>query len=178
MAQTNFLKNLAEVCALAALPRQGNARKHLEVALANALFFTWRREDDTPSFRWDPIEDSRHAYRWTAPTDDKQGVEHGANVLAAVGLPIATVVPSQHNGVVHLQIVGGHVSKEGFSFVWPIWREPIGLAAIRALLSHPSLAEGPAALGHLGVVEVRRARRISVGKFMNFTRAEPVEPSS
>jgi hypothetical protein len=33
------------------------------------------------------------------------------------------------------------------------------------------------ALAHLGVVEVRRARRIGVGKFMNFMRAEPVEPA-
>jgi hypothetical protein len=48
------------------------------------------------------------------------------------------------------------------------------LVVIRALLAHPDLSI-PGALAHLGVVEVREARRISVGKFMNFTLAQPIE---
>ncbi|MGD9884939.1 MAG: hypothetical protein AB7U95_33035 [Reyranella sp.] len=62
-------------------------------------------------------------------------------------------------------------------FSWPVWKDPTSLAGIRALLSHPGLKDGPAALSHLDVVEVRQTRRISVGKFMNFTRATLVSAS-
>jgi hypothetical protein len=42
-----------------------------------------------------------------------------------------------------------------------------------AMLAHPDLRK-PHELGHLGVDHVLVARRISVGKFMNFSRARPV----
>ena len=48
------------------------------------------------------------------------------------------------------------------------------LAAIRALLGHVGL-DNRTTWDALGIVELRRARRISVGKFMNFTRAEPIQ---
>jgi hypothetical protein len=171
VAQTSFLKNLAEVCSLDVFPRRGDRERAFREAIEEALFLAWRREDDTPSFRWDPIEDSRHAYRWAAPTDEKQGVEHGANVLAAIGLPVVTAVPSQRNGRVRLQVVGGDVS-ERFSFAWPIWRDPASLVSIRSLLAHPDLRT-PGALAHLGVDQVRLAHRISPSgsKYMNFTFA-------
>jgi len=172
VAQTSFLKSLAEVVSPDALQGRGDREKRLVHAIARALFAPWRREDDTPSFRWDPVEDSRHAYRWTAPADDKQGVEHGANVLAAIGLPVVTVVPSQRNREVRLQAVGGDVSAEGFSFAWPIWREPASLCSIRALLSHPGLRI-PGALAHLGVDHVKVARRFTPpgSKYMNYSFA-------
>jgi hypothetical protein len=172
VAQTSFLKSLAEVVSLDALPGHGERERQLVQAIERALFAPWRREDDTPSFRWDPIEDSRHAYRWTAPADDKQGVEHGANVLAAVGLPVVTVVPSQRNREVRLQVVGGEVSAEGFSFAWPIWREAASLSGIRALLSHPGLRI-PGAVAHLGVDHVKVARRFAPpgSKYMNYSFA-------
>ena len=56
----------------------------------------------------------------------------------------------------------------------PIWSEPASLTAIRAMLTHPELINDPAKLRHLGIEQVRRARRISVGRFMNFARAEMV----
>jgi hypothetical protein len=59
-------------------------------------------------------------------------------------------------------------------WLWPIWRQPASLAAIRALLSHPDLTKGATALAHLGVEQVRRAQRISNGRFNNFTRAEVI----
>ena len=69
-------------------------------------------------------------------------------------------------------VLGGTRERDGgFAFQWPIWRHPISLAAIRALLGHGGLGK-PATREALGVVELRRARRISVGKYMNFTRAE------
>jgi hypothetical protein len=178
VAQTNFLKSLAAVVSLDALPGDGDREEHLLQAIARALFATWRREDDTPSFRWDPVEDSRHAYRWAAPTDEKQGVEHGANVLAAIGLPILTVVPQQRRGEVRLLTAGGEFSPD-FSFAWPIWREPASLQSIRCLLLHPDMRT-PGALAHLGLEEVRTTRRINApgSKYQNFTLAHTEASSS
>jgi hypothetical protein len=171
VAQTSFLKSLAAVVSLDGLAGHGDREARLVQAIARALFATWRREDETPSFRWDPVEDSRHAYRWAAPTDEKQGVEHGANVLAAIGLPILTVVPNQRSGEVRLLVAGGEFSPD-FSFAWPIWREPASLQSIRSLLLHPNLRT-PGALAHLGLEEVRTTRRINApgSKYQNFTLA-------
>ena len=105
------------------------------------------------------------------PSGDKATTQHGANRLAAIGLSALTVAPAQRLDRVRLQVIGGSTGRE-FAFCWPIWREPASLATIRALLSYPDLDKGQEALAYFGVVQVRRARRISVGKFMNFTRAD------
>jgi hypothetical protein len=70
-------------------------------------------------------------------------------------------------------MIGGAAGRGGFSFAWPIWRDPATLCAIQALVAHPALRE-PGSLASLGVDHVMIARRISVGKFMNFTRATPL----
>jgi hypothetical protein len=71
------------------------------------------------------------------PTDMayKTGTQHGANRLAAVGLSMLTVVPEQRAGRIPPSIIGGAFGSNGFSFAWPIWREPATLAAIRSLLA-------------------------------------------
>jgi len=62
-----------------------------------------------------------------------------------------------------------------FVIRWSIWRQPICLACIRALLGHPDL-ESRETLAVLGIVEARQAWRISAAKFMNVTRAVPEAP--
>ena len=144
--------------------------------LSEALFASWTRPDTTRSFRWDPHEDVRYALRATDPTDSKtkETTQHGANRLAAVGLSALTVVPRHRAGDTRLEILGGgRDSGGGFFFTWPIWREPISLAMIRSLLGHHGLDDA-ATRTELGIVDRRRARRISSGKFMNFTRAESI----
>ena len=79
------------------------------------------------------------------------------------------------SGRVRLGVLGGRRDRGEFAFAWPIWRLPASLAAITAILSHPDLQQGPAALAYLGVVEVRRTHRIRVDRYANFTRAEAVE---
>jgi len=172
----HFLDRLARVPAEPAPPPRGRRKTAVTLTAADclteALFAPWHRSDPTFSFRWDPEEDVRYALMAGNPTDAayKPGTQHGANRLAAVGLAVLTVVPETRAGRVRPAIPGG-AWKDGFSFAWPIWREPASLSAIRALLGHPDLrtTEG---LGHLGVEHVLVARRISVGKFMNFTRAQ------
>jgi hypothetical protein len=173
----HFLDRLADVPRMEAPPPRGRGKSAVVLTAAEtlhaALFVPWTRQDPTPAFRWDPAEDVRYALRADDPSGDKSTTQHGANRLAALGLPALTATPTRRGERVRLQVSGGIFERE-FVFSWPIWRDAASLAAIRALLAHPGLAEGPSALAHLGVVEVRRARRLGVGKFMNFTRADPV----
>jgi hypothetical protein len=141
--------------------------------MGEALFQPWSRQDPTPAFRWDPAEDMRYALRADDPSGDKTTTQHGANRLAVLGLSVLTVTPARRGGQVRLQLLGASTGRE-VAFFWPIWREPASLAAIRALLTHPALSLGPGGLAHLGVEQVRCARRISVGKFRNFARADVV----
>lgn len=139
--------------------------------ISEALFSAWHRSDATFSFRWDPDEDVRYALMPGDPAAPmyKLGTQHGANQLAAVGLAALTVIPETRAGQTRLSIVGGSFGERGFSISWPIWKEPATLSSIRSMLGHPDLRKGDG-LANLGVDHVLTARRISVGKFMNFTR--------
>jgi hypothetical protein len=176
----HFLDRLATVPQTEAPPPRGRGRKVVTLtaaeALHEALFQPWTRQDPTPAFRWDPAEDVRYALRADDPSGEKP-TQHGANRLAALGLSVLTVTPAQRGKRVRLQMLGGAFERNDFAFYWPIWREPTSLAGIRALLGHPDLIDGGSKLVHLGAAEVRRARRIVVGKFkyMNFMRAEALE---
>ena len=174
----HFLSRLAAVPRETAPPKRGEGRRKVEISetrcLQEALFAVWERPDATSSFRWDPNEDVRYALRATDPTDakTKATTQHGANRLAAVGLSVFTVVPRRRTHQIRLSLVGGHHESHGnVAIEWPIWREAISLATIRALLVHPQL-DRPSTRDALGVVDRRRVRRISIGRFMNVTRAE------
>lgn len=175
----HFLERLAAVPRESAPPPRGKGKKAIALSaaecLAEALFQPWRRDDPTFSFRWDPEEDIRYALMAGDPTDAayKAYTQHGANRLAAIGLGALTLAPEMRAGRVRPVIVGGSSGPDGFSFRWPIWRHPATLSAIRALLSHPGLRD-PEGLEHLGVDHVVAAQRISVGKFMNFSRARSI----
>ena len=177
-----FLSRLASVPRETVPLTRGSDQKRRSVSeaecLSEALFAPWQRPDQAKnrSFRWDPHEDVRHALRANDPTDrkTKEGTQHGANRLAAVGLSVLTVVPTQNRGEMHLALIGGSRERNGVHIVsWPIWREPVSLSGIRALLAHPHL-DDPDARAALGVVERRRAKRIFYEKFMNLTRAVSV----
>lgn len=174
----HFLERLAALPGEASPPPRGIGKKaslSASECLAEALFNPWERNDSTFSFRWDPEEAVRYALLAGDPTDRayKAGTQHGANRLAAIGLTALPVVPRMRAGRVRASVVAGAFGADGFSVAWPIWREPATLSGIRALLAHPRLRE-PDALGYLGVDHVLIARRISVGKFMNFSRARPL----
>jgi hypothetical protein len=175
----HFLERLAIVPGETEPPSLGKRKTAVmpssSECLSEALFQPWHRRDSTFSFRWDPEEDVRYALMAGDPTDPayKGGTQHGANRLAAVGLAALTVVPITRGGRVRPSVIGGVSGPTGFSFAWPIWREPVTLVTIRTLLSHPALRE-PGGLTHLGVDHVVITRRLSVGKFMNFSRARPI----
>lgn len=174
----HFLDRLASVPAQSVPPVRGRTKGGVRTAadvIHEALFEPWHRDDPTFSFRWDPDEDVRYALMAGDPTDAsyKSGTQHGANRLAAVGLAVLTVVPQQRRGKVRPSVLGGQFDGAGFSMAWPVWQGTATLRAIQGLIGHPEL-RAPGALAHLGVDHVVAARRISVGKFMNFSRARPL----
>ncbi len=180
----HFLDRLASIPKEDAPPPRGRGKQARSISasecISEAIFQPWHRNDPTFSLRWDPEEDVRYALMAGNPTDAsyKSGTQHGANRLAAVGLAALTVAPETRGGQVRPSILGGKFGRRGeFSFAWPIWRDPASLASVRALLGHPKLYD-PNSLSHLSVDHVLVARRISVGKFMNFTRARILEKSS
>ena len=181
----HFMSRLASVPQESVPPARGAGRKKTCIGetdcLREALFEPWTRLDATFSFRWDPHEDVRYALRATDPTDSKtkETTQHGANRLAAIGLAALTVVPRLRGVTGQLAVIGGMRERGGgFAFTWPVWRHPVSLAAIRSLLGHTGLVKR-ATWDALNILELRRARRISVGKFMNFTRAESIsEPEA
>ena len=174
----HFLARLEAVPKTAVPPPRGKGRRKTVLAegdcLRETLFEPWRRPDATPSFRWDYCEDVRYALRATDPTDSKtkETTQHGANRLAAVGLATLTVVPQRSvGGTTRLALPGGRRDHGRFTFSWPIWRNPITLPSLLALLGHPALHD-PDQRAVFGVVECRRATRVPNGKFMNVSRAE------
>ena len=178
-----FLERLANVPRKPAPEHCRNGKRAVSISesecLKQALFQPWHRNDDkASSFRWDPEDDVRYALMAGDPTDNayKTGTQHGANRLAAIGLGVLTLVPEMRAGRVRPSAIGGARAVGGFSFTWPIWREPATLTAIRALLAHPGLREIDA-LAHLGVDHVMVAQRISVGKYMNVSRARLLQPN-
>ena len=174
-----FLERLASVPKQISPPARGIGRQKKKIpeseCIEEALFASWKRPDATQSFRWDPNEDVRYANRARNPTDakSKETTQHGANRLAAIGFSVMTVVPTFSGNEAKLSMIGCSRKRDGtYVFRWPIWKYPISLSCIRALLVHPSLAKSQK-LADFGIVEVNRADRISNGKFMNVTRAVP-----
>ncbi len=167
----HFLSRLRDLPDLARSDRE-RARD----AVHEALFAPWDRADRTDGFRWDPAEDVRHAYRFDDPTKSatKQGTQHGANILAAVGLATLMVAPHRRGPDIRLDVRGGRRERR-FSLQWPIWAYPASLERICGMLDHPELHRMETR-AMLGITEVFRSRQISVGKLLNMTRAKPVAP--
>lgn len=144
--------------------------------VARALFRPWERRDPTQSFRWDPAEDRRYALRARDPSADAATTQHGANVLAAIALPLLPLFAvRRHGGARVLAPMTRHGPAREIEFTWPLWTRPARLAAIRALLAHPELAADlPDASALPQTAAVMRARRIQVGKYFNVAPARRI----
>lgn len=141
------------------------------------LFAPWSYDDplEKSTLRWDPVDDVRYALRWRNPSGDperkKRGGMVGANALAAQALPLFPTA-----------LVDGRLVTAGFSridrqvaWTWPIWEPDLPLPVVKTLLVLDELQERTPPRSRLlprGVVEVYRSRRITVGKYRNFTPAE------
>ena len=121
---------------------------------------------------WIHAADSHSGDRSSTPSPPPCG--QSDRLLAAVGLTALTVVPERRAGKARLGILGGGRDPDGaFTFTWPLWRDPISLVTIRALLGHPGL-DNPTTRAELGIVDRLRTRRVSFARYMNVTRAESI----
>ena len=100
------------------------------------------------------------------PLTDPFDIDH------RIGHEIELIVDSGSPGIEPTSVVD--LSGDGIRILRRIWTGELE-AYSGSVLSHPELRT-PGALDHLGVEDVYVARRISVGKFMNFSRARPLEP--
>lgn len=176
----HFLSRLADVPAGRLPARLAKTRKPPDLNapsfIGEALFAPWTRRDLTDGLRWDPAEDRRYALRADDPSGDPAGMQHGANRLAAVGLPVLPGAVVRRRGDTRfLNAATSYGPDGGIRITWPIWTVPARLPGIRALLAHPALAgesDDIRKLAPQGVAFAFRAHRISVGKFFNITPAE------
>jgi len=106
------------------------------------------------------------------PSDstDRVGTQNRANCLAAVGLAALTIAPEMRAARGDPRVIGGLSGAVGLSFAFPIWRDATTLSAVHALRSQSDLRKQER-LKYLVIHHVLVEKRISFGKFMNFSRA-------
>lgn len=146
--------------------------------IQRALFAHWGRHDPTESFRWDFREDRRYALRYLNPSHDSPTTEHGANRLAVLGLLSFQCAPTYRGLRRDLAMRGASRGRDRrVRITWPIWHKPASLESIHAMLDDPELVKDDPSLRALerySVDQLRRAYRLPVGKFVNFSRAEAI----
>jgi hypothetical protein len=142
--------------------------------IRSALFETWTYSDPRPSMRWDPQDDRRYALRASDPAGGQSPITtvRGANCLAIQCLPCFPTAPV--NGEVRTR--GFYRDRSRVTFCWPIWDTPITINCLQSLLGHAEIVEerpSKGVLRPLGVIEVFHSRRLTVGRFRNFTTGVP-----
>lgn len=140
--------------------------------LREALFGPWRYRDPSPIMRWDDEDDRRYALRWDEPSKDPVRTVRGANRLAIAALPLFSVVPASSSAVATTAFKG---KKSNDTYItWPLWSGWLSLDAVRSLLSLRELQHADVTtskLRPLGILAVCRSKRITLGKYRNFTPA-------
>ncbi|MFA5505408.1 MAG: type I-U CRISPR-associated helicase/endonuclease Cas3 [Vulcanimicrobiota bacterium] len=151
----HFLKTMRQL-------REETTQEHLEACLSGP----WKYEDGKPSLRFDPEDDRRYALRWREPSKDPVRTVRGANRLAVEAIPLFTCLPDGSR----MQTVGfvGRGARSTF-LDWPLWEVPLSLDSVRSLLNHSDWLAKLRNSQLLGVSEVFRSQRITVGKVRNFT---------
>lgn len=159
----HFLKFMAEL-----------ARITTPAQIQAALFRSWQYDEHKLSMRWDPADDRRYSLRWDDPSGDVIRTVRGANRLAIEALPLFPVAPMGGD----LETTGfGSPTGRGTFWTWPIWAPPLLLDTVRSVLALETLQSAKPdrrELAARGIAEVFRSKRITTGKFRNFTPAEAV----
>lgn len=141
--------------------------------LRRSLYEPWTYPDRKLGLRWDPQEDRRYALRWANPSGgDGVPTVRGANRLAVEAIPLLPTTPAGK----HLQTTGFTRDDRKDWFTWPIWDCAIGVDVVRSLLALAGIQVAEPdrrQLRTVGVVEVFRSRRTTVGQYRNFSPARP-----
>ena len=148
-----------------------------EEKIREAIFGPWKYEDDVHSLGLYPQTTRLHAYRNIAPTSDNSQSNAGVILLALQALPLFSTVPYQGSISKGAMLKTTGFRREGGNdvFFWPIWEPPIGLDALKTLLSSQELANGAngrEALERRGVVSVYKCMRLE-GEKGRFSFSSP-----
>ncbi len=143
--------------------------------IAATLFAPWTYPDEKLSMRWDPVEDRRYALMDRNPTapGNESRTEWMANLLAYRAL---VMFPSAPRGA-KLTTTAWADHGDGPLFTWSLWERPLDAASIRSLLALAELSKPKpdrSILRRRGVLATFRSRRISVGKYTNFSPAKGI----
>jgi CRISPR-associated endonuclease/helicase Cas3 len=148
--------------------------------LHSALFTNWTYQDPGrgANLRWDPSDDRRYALRWGNPSTDPNMTMRGANRLAIEALPFYLTIPTHYA----LETTGfNHIRGQGVLWNWPIWSVAVDVETCRSILQsavYPErkvpgnatkLGDQQSQLSARGIVAVFQSKRITTGKFRNFT---------
>jgi hypothetical protein len=143
--------------------------------LEAALFSGWRYQTSASSMRWDPVDEKRqYAIQASDPTNataNPSFADPGANFLAIEALPLFPFIPDRH------------ASQPGFnrdarsqSWTWVLWREPVTLDMLHALIATVSSKERNDADGTNSLVcaRFRSAIVMPSGRYRCFTRPRAI----
>jgi hypothetical protein len=153
----HFLASMAKLCAVSTRDN-----------LFDALFRSWRYEDDRPSMRWDPNDYRPYALRAFNPSGDPIRTVRGANRLAIEALPYFATVPTER-GIATTAF--SRLERERF-ISWPVWITALELASAGAVMAYPEIVKEHPDSRHLaarGIGQVFRARRFTEGQHRNFS---------
>jgi hypothetical protein len=148
------------------------AKETTQAQLREALFGPWRYHDPSPVMRWDSEDDRRYALRWDEPSKDPVRTVRGANLLAALALPLFPTVPLSNRELATTSFKGK--GARGTYITWPIWQGWLSLDTVCSLLNLRELG-GDATTSSLferGIYAIYRSQRITLGKYRNFTPAQ------
>lgn len=138
-----------------------------------ALFEPWVYRDEKLSMRWDPGEDKRYALTDTKPADEGALTVWMANLLAYRGLSLLPCAPTRRD----LGTTAWTTIQDEKVFTWPLWEFAAAPDTVRTLLQIEELRDGRlhrSTIDARGIAAVFRARRIRVGKYLNFSPARAV----
>lgn len=134
--------------------------------IERSLFKEWSYEDGGDGnrrTRWDPRVSARGrgAYIGPNPKDRDKKTMHGANRLAIEGIRLYPVVPTEKGG----QTSGFFQINGEKYFQYPIWRNHLGLKAVKSILRNKKIYQENPDLDQLsraGVEEILRAKKIGI----------------
>ena len=130
--------------------------QNVESQCEEVLKGPWKYQDNDHSLGWDPAAQRLHALRGRMPENDRKNRSVRAAIfLASLALPMFPCFAVAGR----LRTTGFHRHDNSEWFAWPIWREPISLAALRSLVSHPFNGD----LAQRGVDVVYRCRVVHTG---------------
>ena len=149
--------------------------------LFRTVFLAWDYRDESRSFRWDPLEDQRHALRGSDPSSKNSdsggpGVMAAANRLAFEALRILpTVIAGRIGHTTGILVRSGRAD----SFVWPIWSPIVELGTVKSILSLGTVQEGSSKDRQLQAIGIRTVYRAEIIRpnqyYQNFLPAAPLQ---